>query len=535
MILTDLPTEVLLQITSELDDVFEFIRLASVCKKLQLLVKSIVLIVSDSSQQSSLFQTISKDFIQLQIRNSLEFHNHWRKTFEKFQYFIFEYHSVELNAVLAEYISLITDLKSKPSQKIDVIYMNSNAATISRAIIFDPRTFIPSKLSQVSRTLYFGDSDQGLNTLLGDGFAPEALLLMGHTYHFDSIDHLPQLYVYANQRFPFKIISSSVTSIDGITNVNDQLPRFPTLSNFLKYSYIPNLNSLIGIGIESGTSLELFQRFQNLKTLELDSVFTSDVRNSINHPKVTLPNLSKLKISGNSISLSNISLPNLKILDITIRGSTTERVFDSILVIQDLQTPNLEELYISSSNVPNGPLYILSHIDLSNLRLLYVFSSTLSTFPKLEYFSFPKLKEVKLGTFYVSQDDLFELQPFKLDAPNLRILNLKNLESFNNVLLNNVPFKGLEELYIQLKVHPEEQNYEFTTSNFPDLKILNMGFFNKFGKLVTNNIKLKINLPKLKKLSTKNEVLDCIDGDLEGVEIEKLENTSFARLNLGRQ
>lgn len=525
--LLDLPVELLLQIIGELDDVFEYMRIARTCKKLQSLIKSMVLLLSDCSTKSTLFNSITDKQVQLEINNSVNQGHSLRSIFEKYQYFIFEYNATELGAILADYVCLITDLKSKTFQKIDVAYMNQNAVKLSNTVVFDPRSFIPEKLSQVSKTLFAGDSDLGLyrDELHEQGLNIEALMLMGNTHYLDNIEELPQLYIFANSRYDFKIISPTLKIVHGITNVNDKLPRLPTLFNFLQFSAIPNLQVLTGIGIESGMDLRIFERFENLNKLHLDSVFTGNVALNVTHaPRlVTLPNLQLFKISGNSISIADLSFPRLQTFDITISGST-ERNFRSTIHMENIQTPNLKELYILASNVPDGPLYILKHLNINTVTTMCILSSNSSTFPKLQQLHFPNLREAKLGAYNVSSDE-FTPVPFKLDAPNLKLLNVKNLQSYNQVLFGqNICYPGVKALHLHLKVLTDPQTYYFSKERFPDLEILDIGYFNKFGRLLPNNIELTLDLPGLKKLVTKEKLFAKIKSQTDlsssGVEIE---------------
>lgn len=508
----DLPVELLLRIVGELDDIFEFIRLARVCKRLQSLVKSMVLVVSDNYKPSNLFRSISDNHIYLQLSSVLNKETEWKKVFEKYHYLIFEYSGVELGELLTHYICQIADLKTSPSQKIDVVILNQTAAELSKTIVFDPRSFIPEKLGQVSKTIFAYDSDVALNAKIPDEITheTEALMLMGNTYYFKNVERLPQLYIYANQRYQFKIVSPNLKAVSGITNVNDRLPRLPTLFNFLHNSRIPNLEALTGIGIESGMDLRVFERFEKLNKLHLDSVFTGNLALNVAETRmVSLLNLNTFKISGNSISISDLFLPKLQTFDITITGST-ERNFRSTIHMENIQTPRLKELYISASNIPDAPSYILNHLDIKTITVMCIYSSNYSTFPKLEQLYFPKLEEIKLGAFNVTSDEFVPV-PFKINAPKLKLFNVKNLQNYNQVLFNrNMPYPGLRSLYLHLKVLPEPQVYEFTKENFADLEILDIGYFNKFGRLVANNINLSLDLPKLKRLVTKKAILDKI-------------------------
>lgn len=522
-----LPVELLLQIIGELDDVFEYMRIARTCKKLQNLIKSMVLLLSDAPNHSSLFKSIADESVQLNIVKGTSKSEGLRAIFEKYQYFVFEYNATNLEAILADYVCLISDLKPKPFQKIDVVYMNQNSVKLSNTVVFDPRSFVPEKLSQVSKTLFAADSDMGLyrDELHEQGLNIEALMLMGNTHYLDNIEELPQLYIFANSRYDFKIMSPTLKIVHGITNVNDKLPRLPTLFNFLRYSDIPRLEVLTGIGIESGMDLRIFEKFKNLNKLHLDSVFTGNVALNVTHtPRlVTLENLRTFKISGNSISLADLSFPRLQTFDLTISGST-ERNFRSTIYMENIQTPNLKELYISASNVPDGPIYIMKHLNIETVTTMCVLSSNSSTFPKLQQLHFPNLTEAKLGTSNVSSDE-FEPIPFKLDAPNLQLLNVKNLQSYNQVLFDqNITYHGLRELHLHLKVLTDPQTYFFTEKRFPDLEVLDIGYFNKFGRLRPNNIDLTLELPALKKLVTKEKLFEKIKSSANilnsGIEIE---------------
>lgn len=524
MNILDLPIELQLQIVGQLDDVFEYLRLARVCKRFQSLVKSIVLVLSDLPHPSPLFKSILKDHVQIKLDAQTLVHSELKSSIRSHQYFVFEFFGMNLTQLMESYICLIADYKPKVFQKIDVVIMNQNAALTSKSIIFDPRSFVPEKLSQVSRTIFAYDSDKALNVSAPEGLVGrnESMMLMSNAYYMDNVEYLPQLYVYASPRYNFKIMSPSLKVLSGITNVNDRLPRLPTLFYFLHYSSIPNLEVLTGLGIESGMDLRVFERFKKLEKLHLDSVFTGNLALNVAETRpVSLRSLVTFKVSGNSISISDLFLPNLKTFDITISGST-ERNFRSTIHMVNIQTPKLERLYISASNVSDAPTYILRHLDISNTTVMCIYSSNCSSFPKLEQIHFPKLQEMKLGALNASTDE-FTPVPFKLDAPNLILLNVKNLQIFNQVLFNSgISYKGLKSLYIHLKVLPDPQKYEFSQEFFPDLEVLDIGYFNQFGRLISNNIDLVLNLPTLKQLTTKQAIFDKIvsTSDLRSGDIE---------------
>lgn len=517
-----LPVELQLMIVEQLDDVFEYMRLARVCKGFQKLIRSMVLLVSDSSNKSNLFNSIATRHINLtpgHIRQGVR--DDLQKTFKKFQYFIFEYSCIN-PLTLAGYIRLIADLKSKDSEKIDIVYITGVGARESKNLMFvNPSAIMIHKIDQVSKSIFVNGSDLALvNTQHynhrhehGHNHDIDSLVVMGHTHYFDTIVHAPQFYVFAHQRYKFKIIAPRLTAIGGITNINDKEPRLPTLLNFLHHSEIPNLRELTGIGIESGMDLKVFERFRNLSSLELDSVFTGNLELNVGKTRlVTLNNLRSFKISGNSISLSDLNFPKLFSFEIHITGST-ERNFRSTIHLENIRIRKLRQLRIVSSNISDAPNYILQHLDTSSLLDLSILSSNLSSFPPLAKMHFPKLLRLKLGGYYVSSDEMgFLPDPLYINAPNLEILDVKSLQNYNQALFGgNISYKGLKRLQLHIRVLPEPQNYKFTKENYPDLEDLEIDYFNKFGRLISNNINLYLDLPNLKTLKTKQEVLDKID------------------------
>lgn len=91
MNILDLPIELQLQIVGQLDDLFEYLRLARVCKRFQSLVKSIVLVLSDLPHPSPLFKSILKDHVQIKLGAQTLVHSELKSSIRSHQYFVFEF------------------------------------------------------------------------------------------------------------------------------------------------------------------------------------------------------------------------------------------------------------------------------------------------------------------------------------------------------------------------------------------------------------------------------------------------------------
>ncbi|CCH41811.1 hypothetical protein BN7_1350 [Wickerhamomyces ciferrii] len=97
--IADLPQELLFhKILVPIDDIFDYIRLSRVCKNFQILIKCIILVVSDSSKESGVFNSIANRHVQIDPYGSDDTQTKLKENLKNFNYIIFEDQNLKSSA-----------------------------------------------------------------------------------------------------------------------------------------------------------------------------------------------------------------------------------------------------------------------------------------------------------------------------------------------------------------------------------------------------------------------------------------------------
>jgi hypothetical protein len=180
--LKDLPTEILSLILEKLDDVLDFISVATTCKKLQGVVKTLVVSTGDSPEQHSTFKHITSEYVHIDATDDNVL-SHYKPKLRKYRHFIFEY-SYHDGKHIGKYTEIINRVKSFRSSRITELILNKDATrqTLTIHNVSDIRMSTTHYIYDVIRTIYLNGADQGLleqGAYTGNEKIYESLVVLG--------------------------------------------------------------------------------------------------------------------------------------------------------------------------------------------------------------------------------------------------------------------------------------------------------------------------------------------------------------------
>lgn len=508
-LMENLPLEVLLQVTRYLN-CFDLVCLSLTNRRLNLLIRNIVLFISDASFA-----------LPRHVAN--------------YQLAVFYYSACDPHLKLTHYLEQLAAL---PHASIVVVYLNKNASLRSTLISHKSNTnySFPDYINRITDSIYLGDAEAGVLSRSHGSI----MKLFGHNHYFKSIKVIPPLYVLPTVGNSFRIYSKSVESLENVNIlklVSSTKSGVISSYDFLNDSCLPNLRHIKKLSMESGRTLKMFEKFPHLTTLSIDSTFfnyeikcsrLNEFIEQTRHLNTLLPNLKRLEIEGNSIYLSNIFCPQLTDLQLSIYGYGNSQSFNEKITIDNVQLPNLKNLSITTSNLDSGLFYIVSKLNCqTTIENLKISTSTLSSLEYLPNFDFRNLQSLSINSYIVSEPN-YKPKPLKLNAPNLKAFNVSKLRMNNIFFLDpTLKYPGLKVFHFKIKLTDETQFYKFSNENFPDLEILTIELNNKLSAYFGGEIFLSITIQNLKKLFIHNELLNLLDSESK----RNLANTEVVIIN----
>ena len=545
MNLLSLPDEVLLLILTKFEDVYELIDLSRVCKQFQALIKSFVLVLGDAEEQSEYFKGISGRYLhmdQSSDRSEIE------SVVHRFQLFIFEYTGLSPDSTGSyPYLYTIASCKLRPLSPLIEVFMTRKGASRSfqqksrywldyepveenRASNTEAMKF-HAMLSQVSKTMFLNDAEDALKTfnhedlsLSGDSSMVEKdLIRFGHEYEFRKAVEIPQFWFTKSNLHPCRFVSKSVKILRGITNTSMTSNRIPPLVDFFQGSYLPNLEQVFGVAIESGIPLSMFDRYPMLRSLSLESAYTGDDELFWKASKsvTRLNSLQELTIVGNSACLCDLYLPSLQSLSLSIYGSR-EREEENTLRFERLRAPSLKQLTLEFTSLPNALFNVLDELSpvLEGVEMCSLTTNSKSFIKSNELINrMVGLKQLSMSYNNIDVNDipqshdtlatesLYSISPedppFSLHlSSTIEDLTLGRFDT-QSVLTVGSQFKQLKRLSITLKIRVERQDYTFDQTHFPSLQLLEIDYVNLYSHLQNCNIFVKIDLKDVELVFTK--------------------------------
>jgi hypothetical protein len=526
MNLSDLPDEILLLILSEVDDVYQFLKLSQVSRTFQRLIKSYVLVVGDSPEQSSYFRSISGGYLHME--DPIDHMKHIEKI-RKYGLFILEFSGCGDHISSDPFVCCIARCKSSTRQRIIEVLMTRSGTTRcfqhrspQWSDIETPESLEFFKLMKhVSKTMFLGDAEEALwafknsDLLQGNEHQVETdLIRMGHEYEFHSADSIPHFWFITNDLYPCRFVSKTVVELEGVTNTSMTSARLPPLIDFFQLSELPNLEVITGVAIESGVSLKMFENFSKLKTLELQCAYTGNDESYGEHKgDIELTNLEILSIGGNSLDLCDLTLPKLTDLVLEVHGSL-EREEEKTIKFERVRMPSLLSLSMEFTSLTNAVKHVLEEIsgDLKHVETLRVISSSRSFMMANELIN--GMKRVKKLTMKYNDIGVNDLpgdvdspepieptEPFLLELPLLEDLTLGK---FDDSLLNGGQiYPNLLHLDILLRIKPVRQRYLFDEQHYPRLHFLCIEYSNSYAHLQDCNIFVELDLSDLEVVFTR--------------------------------
>ncbi|CDR40668.1 CYFA0S05e03070g1_1 [Cyberlindnera fabianii] len=523
--LLDLPNEILTQILLEINDMYEYINISMVSKRLQTLIRQIVLVCGDAPDASGFFNSIADEYLYMDTLKDHQFDS----VIRKFKFFIFEFSQQARSIPPDEYLVEIAKCKTRASQKIVEVFLTQRGAEMAfadpgnvwieyhrlGAVSEDVRLY-HNWMSQVALTIFLEKSDLAVNTFINNqtyGF-PSDLTRFGHEYEFRNVKELPHVYFSISSFYDFKIRSKSLEKLNGFTSSSMTEPRLPPLLKFLELSYLPNLKEIKGIAIESGLTLKIFERFEKLEVLHLQSAFTGNVELQISSDRcqVELKQLKELDISGNAMSLCNTSFPNLEKLSLHVHGAFG-RNFSESLYFENITCPKLLTLHIEITSIPTGLRYILNtlseslpylnEVDLiSNSQSFVLANDLINKLTSTSILSLShndlEINDLPQGPQRENYTVKTDTPDFNISLPNLTQLSLLNFDKFNNTLLSlSRAYPTLQHLGLTLRIKPAAQQYVFDEKHFPNLRELTVDYSNSYAHVQKCNIEITLDIKDL--------------------------------------
>ncbi|ODV58858.1 leucine-rich repeat domain-containing protein [Ascoidea rubescens DSM 1968] len=334
---------------------------------------------------------------------------------------------------------------------------------------------------------------------------------------------------------------SSLTDLDLSKNNISKIENLSSLTKlkFLNLSFnklrkfenLENLKNLIGLNV-SCNNLELVENVSKLINLiDLNLSFNKiyDIRNLSK-----LVNLNYIDLSQNKLSEFNV-LSNFKnIKSIKFYGN-----FISKINMNNFNLSNLSYLDFSSNIIHD-----ISYLKPLNLKILYLDNNSIKNISVLNNFKHIELLNLSTNNidgFFISENtNLYSLKELHLNNNNLsslnnfnKLINLENLSIIDNNLCNISPLQSLKKLkHLYLTSNKIEEIRKEELRNFPDLKVLNLGF-NKLNYLEIE----KNSLNNLRKLYLNQNQLEKIHfifnlNNPKGIFLPKLQELSLNHNNI---